>query len=280
MPQSYSERQTEIRHLCNEPRCINPDHLQMGSKSQNNFDDKIENGTLRQGEQHYNASTSEQTARTILASKGEGTQKQRAKEFGVSLNIVKDIDCGKSWASLTGNTTVSQRAVKARKLRMKANNKVWTPDMYRQAKIRLQKNVTICDNKFMGSPCHLWQGKPDNGYGRISVFGKLKGAHVLACEVKAMRALNADEVTRHLCGERLCCNPVHLQFGSAKENAVDSLRHATSSLAKLTEDQVRQIKQRLSIDDRDTYVKIGKDFDVGWSTISSIHREKTWAHVS
>ncbi len=61
-------------------------------------------------------------------------------------------------------------------------------------------------------------------------------------------------VVRHRCGNRLCCNPIHLEVGTYKENSEDTAIHGNSYfhnleqdgssniMAKLTEDQVYEMR--------------------------------------
>jgi hypothetical protein len=88
-----------IRHICNESHCFEPTHLAYGTQVDNCFDDKIANGTLRQGVQAHMATITENLAREIHVSKptsryaqaGHETQRQRADRFGVH------VQSGKAW---------------------------------------------------------------------------------------------------------------------------------------------------------------------------------------
>src|SRR5207244_4163866 len=89
-----------VRHKCRYPLCIESSHLEIGTPQQNSYDDKIRDGTLIRGEKHYNAKITKDQAIEILNSKGEGSQKDRANRFQVSIHIIKDIDRGKTWTEL------------------------------------------------------------------------------------------------------------------------------------------------------------------------------------
>lgn len=78
------------------------------------------------------------------------------------------------------------------------------------------------------------------GYGKVQIMGKLKGAHILSCEITAKRAIKPGEVTRHLCGNKLCIAPHHLRFGTSQENTRDSLKNGIG--CKLNESNVREIR--------------------------------------
>ncbi|GAQ92617.1 hypothetical protein KFL_010720040 [Klebsormidium nitens] len=84
-----------LRHLCNDSRCFEPTHLAYGTLRENNYDDKIANGTLPRGPKNHNASISEELARRIKDSKpttrrgqaGHETAIERAKRFGVHILV-------------------------------------------------------------------------------------------------------------------------------------------------------------------------------------------------
>lgn len=79
----------QVAHLCDVKACVEPTHLYLATVSQN-AEDRIRNGLTR-GEKHYNASITEDTAQLIKLSKGNGTQKERALRFNVSLGIIESI---------------------------------------------------------------------------------------------------------------------------------------------------------------------------------------------
>ncbi len=176
------------------------------------------------------------------------SQKDRAKEYGVSLDLIKSIDCEKSWANLkdiSGNTS-SIRKIKARKLRKNANERIWTEDMWENAKKRLLKKSELQkeNNEYVNSPCRLWNSTiQDSGYGTITIYGRTILTHVLSCSIKNKRHRKNKEVTRHLCGNKLCINENHLQFGTNSENMIDTLVHG-KNLKKFTKDNILEIRKK------------------------------------
>lgn len=42
-----------VRHLCRNRDCVNPEHLELGTYSDNNGIDKVRDGTLTKGDSHY-----------------------------------------------------------------------------------------------------------------------------------------------------------------------------------------------------------------------------------
>lgn len=75
--------------------------------------------------------------------------------------------------------------------------------------------------------CWPWLGKPDSyGYGRISEGGRggrMLRAHRVSWEVH-VGPIPDDHTIDHLCGNKRCVNPAHLEPVSASENL--TRRHA------------------------------------------------------
>lgn len=85
--------------------------------------------------------------------------------------------------------------------------------------------------------CWPWTGCRDaNGYGWLGWHGQRSRAYRVALELDG-RPVPAGLVARHLCHNRLCCNPAHLAIGTQAQNAQDSVlaghyrarRHLTQS---------------------------------------------------
>lgn len=92
----------------------------------------------------------------------------------------------------------------------------------------------------------------------------------------------------HKCDNRCCVNPDHLFVGTLKDNADDMRAKGRDAYgenfgenngqAKLTEDQVRQIRKLL---DENTYSQreIGDLFGVTRGAIKMIKLRQTWRHI-
>lgn len=95
IPHNNDETKLVIRHLCNNSLCVEPSHLLLGTDYKNNYEDKIEAGTIQRGNNHYNSKINEDLAKQIKLSKfprkNENylTQKERALKFNVSLNTIQ-----------------------------------------------------------------------------------------------------------------------------------------------------------------------------------------------
>lgn len=65
--------------------------------------------------------------------------------------------------------------------------------------------------------CHIWQGKSDNGYGRIRYKNKDLYTHRLSWAIHHGEITNGD-VVHHKCANKLCLNVKHLQLVSSIDN--------------------------------------------------------------
>jgi ABC-type Fe3+-citrate transport system substrate-binding protein len=70
-------------------------------------------------------------------------------------------------------------------------------------------------------------------------------------------------------------NPAHLYLGTSKHKAEDKVRGEKNGRAKLTESQVREIKQQLARGERVYY----GDYGVSRKTIFNIKHGYRWQHV-
>jgi len=88
-----------VRHKCDNPSCINPEHLELGTVADNNMD-KVNRGRQPRlfGEKNGVAKLTKQKVKEIkrLLEKGE-TVKGIARKFAVTPKAIRNIRDGKSW---------------------------------------------------------------------------------------------------------------------------------------------------------------------------------------
>jgi hypothetical protein len=122
--------------------------------------------------------------------------------------------------------------------------------------------------------CWGWIGYTNFGYPMISSTK----IHRWSLEQKLGRKLNSDEQCRHLCGNRLCTNPEHLDIGSQSDNELDKQRHfngkfGSSSKYKLTAEDAEQIRKlRGTLFQRE----IAEMFNITQMMVSRIQTGKAW----
>lgn len=85
-----------IMHRCDNPACVNPDHLSLGSQQDNN-DDMQRKGRNRQpqGERHGSARLTADDVQIIRRSQEQSSV--LARQFGVSYYTVRKIRLGLKW---------------------------------------------------------------------------------------------------------------------------------------------------------------------------------------
>lgn len=122
--------------------------------------------------------------------------------------------------------------------------------------------------------CWGWKGcAPVNpGYGQFRHGMKLERAH------RASWIIHFGEIPKgmhicHTCDNRICSNPQHLFMGTAHDNLKDMFDKKRHHNSKLTDDQVREIRQMLLL--KKTGVEISKIYNVTPYTISNIKLNKT-----
>lgn len=86
-----------VRHKCDVPGCVNPDHLEIGTHYDNARDRTLRGRTL-QGERHPKAILTEDDVRIIKKriSQGEGITRI-AFDFSVSYNAIYEIKMNRTW---------------------------------------------------------------------------------------------------------------------------------------------------------------------------------------
>lgn len=84
----------DVMHSCDNPSCVNPDHLSLGARKEN-MADAAQKGRSAKGESHGRSKLTEQQIDSIRSS--ALLQRQIAHEFGISQGHVSAIRGGKKW---------------------------------------------------------------------------------------------------------------------------------------------------------------------------------------
>lgn len=128
-----------------------------------------------------------------------------------------------------------------------------------------------------------------SGYPRVNLWvGNTKetrrrsGLFVHRCVALAFLGAPTGPEVRHLDGHKLNPQLDNLAYGTRAENEADKRRHGTvakgarNGQAKLTSDQVRQIRSRIAVGEKN--VPLAKEFGVSRWQIGLIRRGKKWAN--
>jgi hypothetical protein len=179
-------------------------------------------------------------------------------------------------------------------LELKSKKSEWNPEQAWEKIQKMSIRKDAIENQNIG--CLIWQGQKDKKeYGIISIFGKKYPSHLLSVMVKdQITEVPKDDlgrrlVTRHLCKEKLCCEPSHLLLGDFDQNNYDDkirdgilLRGEEVKNSKLTIEQVIAIKLSWKPLNDPEYLSMSKRvelFGVPRYIILSIDYGKSWTHV-
>jgi len=91
----------QVCHSCDNPNCVRPDHLYLGTNEVNQQDSKVKGRTCR-GKSKPFAKLSEDDVRTIWEKhlQGFGTR-TLSKAYGVNRKTIHDIFKGRAWTHIT-----------------------------------------------------------------------------------------------------------------------------------------------------------------------------------
>ena len=143
----------------------------------------------------------------------------------------------------------------------------------------------------IGAPEDCWEWKAGRftfGYGQFYVDGKNRTAHRVAWEL-THGPVDGDgsyhgSCVCHSCDNPACVNPHHLFLGSAADNNTDrsakgrSASGAKSPNAKINDDMVRRIRERLSAGI--TQDSIAREVGISQSAVSLVKLGRTWRSVA
>ncbi len=268
----------ETGHVCNRPACCEATHLYLATKAQNG-EDTQRNGLLR-GEKHPNAKISEETARDIKISKGEGTIMDRAKRFNVSTSIVSSIDAGVAWSHLpnvNGEITTDKKIEKGKResLRKKELGEIpWSKELADLAQEKFDDPEFAEEDEtksFNGTNCIIWKRSMVHGYPQMYIGGQQIRAHVMAAFISNNYVRPEKLQSSHNCNNPACINHLHLQFKTPVENSKDKIANGTSG-RKLSSEQVSDIRQCRT--NGESYISLAERYDITSKYVSLIVRKK------
>lgn len=93
-----------VLHRCDNRMCVNPDHLFLGTRTENQAD-AANKGRMPHGEKHWNSVLTQDQALDIIDRIADGIPCSRiAKHLGVSRYAVANLANGKSWRHARGGS--------------------------------------------------------------------------------------------------------------------------------------------------------------------------------
>lgn len=140
------------------------------------------------------------------------------------------------------------------------------------------KTTTVEVSKFMSKvdtsgDCWVWTGvKNPHGYGRGYDCDTMKTQYAHRISFEIFYGEKPEEIL-HECDNTSCVKPTHLRAGTHVENMRDMAAKARGNTAKLTADQVREIREIGEMRG------LAKRYGVSRHTIRQIIKRETWKDV-
>ncbi len=107
-----------IMHMCNTPQCINPEHLEQGTR-QDDTNHKVLSGRHCYGEKHPRAKLTEEQVMMIRSSEEKGVK--LGKELGYDSSAISKIRKNKRWKHLLAKDKPAIQLNSKPKSRIKSN---------------------------------------------------------------------------------------------------------------------------------------------------------------
>ena len=259
-------KELQIRHKCKNKNCFEISHLDLGTALENSSD-KLRDGTILYGEQHPCAKMSDQLAQSILDSKGEGTAQERSEKYNVNKHTIKSIDGGISWKHLKRKCE-NTKEIPCKKLKMEYLKP--TKNDYEKVWKRLQKTAKRDEN----TNCLFLPLLKDPN--TTSIGGAHRCAHVVIWEFfegNCEKVSDEIKISRS-CDNINCIEPTHLCSRTPEQ--ICQVRREKGNTRGMDSELAKKIW-----DAKDTATKreIADKFDVSFSCVEAIHRQRTHKYL-
>lgn len=197
-----------VLHRCDNRRCVNVEHLFLGTNL-DNIQDMNQKGRASgpgwSGERNPVSRLSWDQVLMVRALCSAGfSQHKIAKQFCITQSHVSAIALGKAWQ---GDGTAPE------------TRRDFVP-LKRYTRVTVAQRFDELVNKHE-SGCWLWTGwKNPDGYGKVRFQGRRLFAHRFSYE-RVNGLVPHGLVVRHTCDQRSCVNPDHLVVGTQADNIRD-----------------------------------------------------------
>lgn len=100
---NFDPGRLQVNHRCDNPLCVNPDHLYVGTQKEN-VADRIARGRSASGERNGKAKLNAPKVRVIhrLLEQGYLSKSEIADLFAVNRKVISKIASGTNWSQVTG----------------------------------------------------------------------------------------------------------------------------------------------------------------------------------
>jgi hypothetical protein len=123
--------------------------------------------------------------------------------------------------------------------------------------------------------CWVWKNSISSGYGQIyyKQTMKIEKVHRLYWLISGRTIPEGLGLLHGYGCSKACYNPEHLHPGDHSENNLDKHRDGTMTIAKLTYEQVLEIRARSDKNQRE----LAKEYGISFNQVSAIISRKSWS---
>lgn len=276
-----------VMHTCDNPSCVNPDHLKMGTQKDNVLDCvKKDRRSPQDGENNHRAILSNDDALKIkdLYQTGKYNHRELGDMFGVHGGTISNIVQGKTWTDVVGDIKIPKNKITNRLSKLDVLN---IKEMLNSGKYSRQKVAELMNTSY-ANICCIANNKTWQNVGSLVDASKIKnGAVGIKIDkqdvIEIKRLLEENILTIGEIAERFNVSASHI----SSINHGKSWNYVGGKIdrdikkhwgKKLSIEDVRQIKEFLK--EKSLKIKdIAKMFGVSSDNIYHIKQGKIWKNV-
>jgi len=219
----------DASHICHIPGCVNSAHLTEETRTENINRSFADNKMKRK-------KLSDENVMDIYREKLL-TTRQLAKKYGIAQATVAGIRSGRSHGRVTKDPRFKSLYVAAKDIQITEIDRKIVAKQLKQGstEVQLTADELKINPQLQGTVHWIANNAPDHA--QYVPFGFKYGSrygHILAAVVKyeldhlPSQSGNSQNIVRHLCRDRRCCNLAHIELGTALQNNLDKRRDGTA----------------------------------------------------
>jgi len=289
-----------VLHACDNPRCVNPAHLSLGT-TRENVQDRVAKGRTNKKlrELKPEIKITDTQAQSILAD--PRPYSQIAVDFGIDAGRIRTI---KRSTRVDPSVEMTDHSLGVCQIKGCESNAKFLGlcDIHWNRTTQFGSPAVSSRHAglFRGRPteerfwmqvekangCWKWLGfKDKDGYGRFKgeVAGvKYTHAHRYSYSLHTGEIIQRGMVVMHTCDNPECSNPDHLVVGTPLDNMQDKAAKGRSNVSigeKSSRAKLTAAKVKLILEDPRPYLEIAQTFRVAATTVGSIKQRVSWKEV-
>lgn len=219
----------DASHICHIGGCVNPSHILEETHAENMNRSFADNKMKRK-------KLTDKDVMDIYNDKSLSLR-QLAKKYGIAQATVAGIRTGRTHGRITKDPRFKSLYIAAKDIQItEIDRKILAKKLKQESKeVQLTADELKINPQLTGTVHWIPNKTPDRS--QYVPFGFKSGSrygHILAAVVKyeldhlPSQSGNAQNIVRHLCRDRRCCNFDHIELGTSLQNNLDKVRDGTA----------------------------------------------------